>query len=279
MFDQATRLREIAERYCERPAQAKPYVITIASGKGGVGKSVIALNLGMRLAELGNATVVVDADENLGNIDVMAGISPLHRLGNVLCGEADIEDALVSVAENLHVVAGDSGNADHQSMTIDQQKQLLQDLAEMDAGFEFVVMDTAAGIGQNVIGSAVQSHETIIVTMAEPTAIMDAYALIKMISLADSLVPLKLIVNAARSAEEADDAATKLQRAVKHFLNRHVHYLGFVPYDTNVSKAIVRQLPIVKEFPHSGASLALNLLAEKIQEQKNSMRIRRFQAA
>lgn len=277
MLDQATRLREIAEQYCERPRSAKPHIITVTSGKGGVGKSTVALNLAIRLAQLGNRTLLLDADENLGNIDVMAGISPKLRLGDVLRGERDIEDVLVSPMRNFSILPGSSADVNYPPMTIEKQKELLNDIAGLEYPFDFLVIDTAAGIGQDIVSLAVQSHETIIVTHPEPTAVMDAYAMIKMITCADALIPLKLVVNSARVPAEADDTAAKLQLAVKHFLNRHVQYLGAIPYDTNVRQAIIRQNAVVAEFPTSAASLSLQWLAGKIVEQAADTRVRRFQ--
>jgi flagellar biosynthesis protein FlhG len=277
MVDQATRLREIAEQYCERPRIAKPHVITVTSGKGGVGKSMIALNLAVRLAELANQTLLFDADENLGNIDVMAGISPKARIGDLLRGEKDLEDILISPMKNLSILPGHSGDDECPTMTIAKQKELLDDITDRERRFDYVVIDTSAGLGENVVSCAVHSHETLVVTNPEPTALMDAYAIIKMISLADAMVPVKIVMNAAHDSDAADDSAAKLQMAVKHFLKRHVQYLGSIPYDISVSKAIHHQRAVVKEFPMSRASLSLNMLAERIVEQATSTRVRRFQ--
>ncbi len=277
MLDQATRLREIAEKYCERPAAVRPHILAVTSGKGGVGKSTVALNLAFRLAEMGSRTLLFDADENLGNIDVMAGISPARRLGHVLRGECDIETALESPMQNLFILAGSSGEMGYQRMTIEKRRELVNDFEDLEQQFDHIVIDTAAGIGEDVVSCAVQSHEAIIVTQSEPTAVMDAYAVIKMISLTDSLVPLNLIVNAARTPAEADDTATKLRQVVQHFLHRQLTYIGSIPYDTNVSKAVVHQQPVVTEFPVSAAALSLRLIAERIYEQAPRMRRRRFQ--
>jgi flagellar biosynthesis protein FlhG len=278
MRDQATRLREIAERYCERPA-TRPYTITVTSGKGGVGKSTIALNLAVRFAQLGNATMLLDADDNLGTLDVMAGVSPTRRLGDVLRGDADVDDALVSPMRDLFILAGNSGDSNVPRLNVTNQRTLLDTLSDLDAPCEYLIIDTAAGIGDDVVGFAVRSHETIVVTIPEPTAVMDAYAMIKMMTRADAAAPIRIIVNAAHSPAEADDTAAKLQLAVKTFLHRHVPYLGWIARDANVSHAIRRQSPVVKEFPLTKASLALQLIAERLLMQTSAARVRRFQAA
>lgn len=277
MLDQATRLREIAEQYCERPWSPKPHIITVTSGKGGVGKSIVALNLAVRLAELGNNTLIFDADENLASIDIMAGISPTLRLGNVLRGENDLEEVLVSPFENLSILPGNSGDSGYPKMTIEKQKELLNDLSCLEQRFDYIVIDTSAGLGDAVVNFAVHSHETLIVTNPGPTSVLGAYAIIKMIALFDAMVPLKVIVNNERVVGEAKETASKLQLAVKHFLDRSVQYLGSVPYDVNVWTAIVHQTAVVKEFPMSGASLALQMLAERIVEQGVNIPVRRFQ--
>ncbi|MBI5471718.1 MAG: MinD/ParA family protein [Ignavibacteriae bacterium] len=277
MLDQATRLREIAEKYCERPAVARPHILTITGGKGGVGKSTLALNLAIRFAELKNNTLLIDADENLGNLDVMAGVSPERRLGHVLRGECDLEAALVSPMKNLCMLAGSSGEMGYRHMTMERRRELLADVQDLEQRFDHIVLDTAAGIGEDVVSLAVQSHETIVVTQPEPTAVMDAYALIKMITLADPMAPLSLIVNAAHSPAEADDTATKLRQVVHHFLQRQITYLGSIPFDRNVSKAVVRQHPLVKEFPATSAALSIGMIAERICEHAPSMLRRRIQ--
>jgi flagellar biosynthesis protein FlhG len=278
MLDQATRLREIAEYHCERPKLNKPHIITIASGKGGVGKSTVALNIAVSLAKSGHATLLFDADENLGNIDVMAGISPLWRLGDVLRGEKDIEDTLLTPMKNLSILPGSSGDSRYIRMSLEKQKDMLRDCADLETHFDFLVIDTSAGIREETIGLAIQSHETIIVTVPQPTAIMDAYALIKMITMNDAMVPIKVAVNNARSSEEGEETADKLLQVVRHFLGRDIHVLGLIPYDANVSDAIARQNALVCEFPLSGASLSLQLMAERIAEQALVSGVRRFQS-
>lgn len=279
MLDQATRLREIAEKNCSRNSAMRPHIITVASGKGGVGKSTVALNLALRLAELGSASLLLDADENLGNIDVMAGISPKLRLGDILRGEKDIEDVIMKVTKNFSILPGNSGEREYPVMTLEKQKELLNDIADLDRHYDYLVIDTSAGIREDIINFAVRSHETLVITSPEPTAIMDAYALIKMISLADEFVPLKVVVNTARTPAEADDAAMKLQTAVNHFLKKHLHYLGSIPYDICVTRAVTRQSPVLKEFPLCGASLSMNMLAGRIAEQAAHLKTRRVRIA
>lgn len=277
MFDTEARLQEIAELHCTRPDSERLHIITVASGKGGVGKSTVALNVAWHLAQLGRKTLILDADENLGNIDVMTGVSPKMRLAHVLRRERDIEDVLVTLSKNLTILPGNSGDVDYPGMTIQQQRELLNDIGELDHGFEYLVIDTSAGVSEDIINFALHSHETLVVTSPEPTSLMDAYALIKMVSLTDPHVPLKIVVNCARTATEANETARKLQMVVTKFLKRQVYYLGSIPFDTNVTRAIIQQVPLVAEFPSTSASQALQWIAERIAEQKMHSGVRRIQ--
>lgn len=254
-------------------------MITVASGKGGVGKSTVALNLAIRFAQSGRKTLLVDADENLGNLDIMLGIAPDKRLGNVMRGERDLEDVLVSPMAYLTVLPGSSGDPDYPHMTLEQQATLLADLREISGDAQFIIIDAAAGIGNHVLGYAVNSHEALLVTVPEPTAVMDAYALIKMLTAADEHLPVKVIVNAVHKPAEGEETALKLQKAVKHFLDRPVHYVGAIPFDRNVSKSVTVQRPVVNEYPVSAAALSLRIIADRILEQVATRGIRRYQSA
>jgi flagellar biosynthesis protein FlhG len=254
-------------------------MIAVVSGKGGVGKSIVALNLAALLAARGNCTLLLDADQNLGNVDLMVGAAPRFRLGSVLAGEKDLSDVIVPLTQRLFLLPSDSGNTDYRPMSIEQQRDLLHSLSDLEQRFEYVVIDTAAGIGTIEIGFAVRSHEALVVTTPEPTSVMDAYAMIKLITAADPMVPVKLLVNEARTAAEADETARKLQMAVRHFLRRHVHFLGYVPHDLHVEKAVVLHSPVVQEFPLCAASRALAALAEKLLDQRRQRQERRFATA
>ena len=163
-------------------------------------------------------------------------------------------------------------------MSLERQNDLLRDCADLDTRFDFLVIDTSAGIREETISFVIQSHEAIIVTVPQPTAIMDAYALIKMITLNDAMVQLKVVVNNTKSPDEGEETAAKLQQAVRHFLGSDVQYLGSIPYETSVADATVRQNAVVREFPLSGAALSLQLMAERIAEHALTSGVRRFQS-
>ena len=267
MNDQATRLRQMtAERHLPPPT-AYPYVITITSGKGGVGKSTIALNLSLTLCALGKTVLLVDTDTNLGNLDVLLGIAPKFRLGHVVRGERDIEDVLVSPLPGLRLLPGSSGDVEYPPLSAEAQSSLMRDLKSLEDRSDYIIIDTAAGLTPEVIGYAVRADEIVVVTTPEPTAVLDAYAMIKVIHRTKPDISIKVVMNAVRVPAEADDAAAKLAVAVDRFLKRSFTYLGTIPYDQHVVTSISRQRAVVQEFPVSSASLSMKAMAQRFLQQ------------
>jgi flagellar biosynthesis protein FlhG len=265
MLDQATRLREMALllRRGER-LLPRAHIITVTSGKGGVGKSTISLNLSLQLCAMGKKVVLIDADANLGNLDIMLDVSPRYRLSHVLRGEVDVEDVLISPLEGLRVLPAGSGEPDYPSMTAERQQQLVDDLMRMEDRFDLLVIDTGAGLNAEIIGFAELADETIVISSPDPTAVMDAYAFMKVFWTGKPNGVVRLLVNEARTPGEADEVASKLRMAVTHFLKRELVYVGSIPFDPAVQKAVLRQEPLVAAFPRSAAALSLRVLAQHI---------------
>lgn len=174
IVDQATRLREIALGTYAVQTATMPYRISVTSGKGGVGKSTVALNLAIALCNYGQKVLLVDADSNLGNLDVLLGIAPRYRLGHVLHGKVDIEDALVSRYANLKILPGSSGDVDYPEMTTIVQQRFLQDLFSIEEHFDVLLIDTSAGLSKETVTYSLESDEAIVVTSIEPTSVMDS---------------------------------------------------------------------------------------------------------
>jgi len=264
IVDQATRLREIAiESYTVQTA-TMPYRIAVTSGKGGVGKSTVALNLAIGLCDIGQKVLLVDADSNLGNLDVLLGIAPRHRLGQVLHGRVDIEDALVSPYENLKILPGSSGDTDYPEMTTIVQDRFLQNLFSLEEHFDFLLIDTSAGLSRETIKYSLESDEAIVVTSIEPTSVMDSYAVIKTISISRPTERISVLMNASQVPSQADETVQKLRMAVDHFLKRDIGYLGSIPYDANMRHAVLAQEPVMKRYPTSAASLSLRAVAQTV---------------
>jgi flagellar biosynthesis protein FlhG len=267
MNDQATGLRQIAARNFATRPHVYPHVITITSGKGGVGKSTIALNLSLALCAFGKKVLLVDGDTNLGNLDFLLGLAPQFQLAHVLRGERDIEDVLVSAAPHLRLLPGSSGDLEYPHMNPETQRALVADLKQLEERSDYIVIDTSAGLSQEIVGYAVHSDETVVVTTPEPTAVMDAYAMIKVIHLTKPDVSIKVVMNAVRKPAEGDDAAAKLVVAVNRFLKTSFTYLGSIPYDQHVAKSTTHQKAVFEEFPTSSASLTVKAIAQRFLDQ------------
>jgi flagellar biosynthesis protein FlhG len=264
MPDQASRLRHLSDAHRRPKRTTFPHVITVTSGKGGVGKSTIALNLAIAMADKGVRVLLLDADANLGSIDIMLGVSPRFRLSHVLRGERDIEDVLLMPYPNLRVVPGNSGEAEYPVLHEQRQRELMTALRELEEWYDVLLVDTAAGMTPEVIGYCALADDVLLVTGVEPTAVMDAYAMIKTLSMRSPTLPVQVVLNAVRVPREGEEAVEKLQRAVKHFLRRDVECIGAVPYDRGVHRAIVEQKPIVRSSPRSAASLCINAIAREL---------------
>ena len=265
MRDQAARMRALA-RASTGSDRPRPHILTVTSGKGGVGKSTIALNLATLFGAMGRQTLLFDADANLASADLMLGLTPRYRLGDVLRGECDIQDALVAPFPGLAVLPGSSGEIDYPMLSADDQRELFDDLADLDQRQDLVVVDTGAGLSSEIIGYAELAHTVLLVTRAEPTAVIDAYAMVKVLLAGKPDSRVQLLVNGVRAPEEADQAAEKLQSAVRHFLRHDLEYVGFLPDDRDVLRALERREPVVRAFPGSAAALSLQALALRLVE-------------
>jgi len=261
MPDQAERMRQIAGLY-NRPA--RPHVITVTSGKGGAGKSTVALNLALTFCEMGRRVILLDGDANLGGLDVMLKISPRYRLADVLREEVDLEEALIAPREGLRILAGNSGEVDYPLMSGGVQERLMDEILGLRERYDVLMIDTAAGLTPEVIQYAEPADETLIVTTTEPTSILDAYAMMKVLWATRLGATVNLVVNAVREPRDADETVHRLRMAADRFLGRSFGYPGFVPYDPCVHAAIVEQEPVVTRFPRSAAALSLKAIGRSI---------------
>jgi flagellar biosynthesis protein FlhG len=261
ILDQATNLRQMTARTRATSKVSRPHVVTVTSGKGGVGKSTVALNLAIKLSEAGKNVLLVDADANLANLDVMVGLSPQWRLNHVLRREIDLEDALVNPYARLKILAGSSGDPEYPLHDMEQQNRLLHELVSTEERFDLVMIDTAAGLNREIVNFAIHSDDVLVVTNAEPTSVMDAYAMMKIVLAGNPAVPLSFIMNSIRLPQLAEEAAAKLQKALRHFLNAEARYVGFVPFDESIPRAVTQQKPLVKIYPNSAAGLSIQSFA------------------
>ncbi len=276
MRDQAERLRVLASEKKDTSMQdneplevneigPEGCVISFVSGKGGVGKSVIALNLAIAFAQHGNSVVLVDADLNLANTDVLLNLSPSGRLADFLLGKKDIDEILVKAPGGFWLIAGNSGAGEIAEFNLNEQERLFHALARK---FDIILFDTSAGLHDWVISLTLLSDITILVTTPEPTALMDAYALLKVVLMHSKTTPVRFIINQAE-AGEVKDVHSKLQIITKHFLQHEMQVLGGIPYDQQIHQSVMAQIPLMIQAPTSRSAQAINTLASYLVSEYN----------
>ena len=245
-------------------------IIAVTSGKGGVGKTNIVANLAVSLSELGKRVVVLDGDFGLANIDVLLGLTPRFHLGHVLFGNKTLSEIMVQGPQGLRIIPASSGLQRLSELTLEQRNQLVESFAHLDADTDYFIIDTAAGISRNVIHFLLSAHEVVVVSIPEPTAIVDAYALIKIIQKEDPKKSIQVLINAARDAEEAEEVFRQINSVVKRFLNREVAYFGHVERDSHVTQAVRNQVLVTHRYPNAPASRCFRHLARSLVQQESS---------
>lgn len=265
-MDQAEQLRKMVKQQNKPKNIAR--VITITSGKGGVGKTSTAVNLAIQLNRLGKRVVIFDADFGLANIEVMLGIRPTYNLADLMFRGKELNDIIADGIENVKFISGGSGISELTKLTKDQIIYLTQKLKELDNIVDIIIIDTSAGIADTVIDFLTASSEVILVATPEPTSITDAYALLKTLNRnpgfsADNTA-IKLLASRVLSESGGIEIKDKLCVVSSKFLNINLEYIGAVPYDPNVSKSIIYQKPISISYPNSIAARAFEELAGKL---------------
>lgn len=261
-MDQAANLRKLVLQNSDSPAK-KTRTIAVTSGKGGVGKTSIAVGLAIALARRGSSVTVLDADLGLANINVILGIIPKFNLYHVIKGKKKLKDILIEVPEGIKIIAGASGF--HQLANLDnrQREEFISALGELEND-DFLVVDTGAGVSQNVISFVVAADEVVVVTTPEPTAITDAYGIIKSIASQTPDKVIKLIVNRVQSVSEGRRVAQRVINIAGQFLNIKVEDLGFVFDDGMVPKSVRNQKPFIVTYPKSKASGCIMSIADRL---------------
>ncbi|MGD8191032.1 MinD/ParA family protein [Brevibacillus ginsengisoli] len=260
MRDQAERLRERLQRNLgSKPTR----IITVTSGKGGVGKSNFTLNFGLGLIERGQKVLIFDVDLGLANLDVLMGITSRNHIFQLIEQKKSIWDIIEKGPNGLEFIAGGSGFT--QVLQLDDQKlnRLFDQLSELQGYADTIFFDTGAGISNESMRFMLSADEILLVTTPEPTAITDAYAVIKMIHSRSPDAKIRMIINRASSYKEGKATADKLTMVAKRFLGIELETLGFVPDDENVMKAVKKQSPFLLEYPKSQASKGIRDLVDK----------------
>ena len=238
-------------------------VIAITGGKGGVGKSKVAINLSIALARMGRRVVLLDADLGLANIDVLLGISSKGNIADVISGEASLKDVMVEGPQGIKIVPASSGTQKMVSLNPLEHAGLINAFSEIANDLDVLIVDTAAGISDGVVSFLRAAQEVVVVVVDEPTSITDCYALIKLLNRDYDMYRFRVLANMVKSQEEGRHLFSKLTHVTDRFLDVALQYVGSIPYDEAVKKSVQRQRPVIEAYPRAKASLAYKALAEK----------------
>lgn len=272
-MDQATGLRNVVkmQQISQVPAQAR--VLTITSGKGGVGKSNMAVNLAVQLSRLGKRVIIFDADIGLANVEVMFGMIPKYNLSDVLYRGMSMRDIITKGPMNIGFISGGSGVMGLNNLTRDQILSVVSRLSELDSMADIVLVDTGAGISDSVMEFVLASPEVLLITTPEPSSLTDSYSLIKTLYRNPDFnykeTVINVIANRVNSAEEGQAVFDKFSSVVSKFLNWNVNYLGLIPQDPDVERAVRQQQVVSIYDPQAESSQAFAKIAESLVSGEN----------
>lgn len=239
-------------------------VMAITSGKGGVGKSNLTANFATLAAKAGHRVLVIDGDLGLANVEILMGLSPRHHLGHLLDGSANLEQVLAEGPHGVKILPGGSGVRSLTTLDDSQKMRLMAALDEIEDRFDVVLIDTGAGIGDNVLFFVGGAQQALLVVTPEPTSLTDAYACVKVLSLEGGVQNFDVVVNAAPTEQVARETFDKLCAVTGRFLKARMRFAGWVPRDENVHRAVLAQKPVVLAFPQSPAARAFNQVTDSI---------------
>jgi flagellar biosynthesis protein FlhG len=271
MGDQAETLRELMRNRAPAPSQPqgqrKTRIIAVSSGKGGVGKTNVSINMAIAYARLGKKVIVMDADLGLANVNVILNMIPKYNLYHVIRKQKTMKDIILDTEYGIRIVAGASGFSKIANLNEEERQNFIEELSTLSEA-DIIIIDTSAGVSNNVLDFIAASDDTIIVTTPEPTAITDAYGIIKIIATEiNSLnIGLKLIVNRVHSVTEGKRIAERIINIAGQFLNLKVDYLGCIYDDPAVLAAVLRQKPFMVADPRGKASICLQHMVGKLEK-------------
>ena len=239
-------------------------VLSVTSGKGGVGKTAAVANIGLSLARSGNKVLILDADLGLANVDVVFGLTPTYNLNHFFSGEADLEAIMVKGPHDIRILPAGSGLQSFIQLDSDHKLKLLDGLDSLNIYFDYLLIDTEAGISENVTYFNTAAQEIILVTTPDPAAITDVYALMKLLSTRYHEKHFNLAVNMVANEEEALDVYRKLSIVSNRYLDISIDYFGSIPFDRQMTEAIRKQQVIVELYPSSKTARAFAAIAERV---------------
>lgn len=272
-MDQAAKLRKIIKKNNEKNQSSfadktdDARIIAVSSGKGGVGKTNVTVNLAIALAKMDKKVIVIDADLGLANIDVVLGIIPKYNLLHVLKDEIEISNIIMEGPNNISLLSGGSGIIDFVNLSEKQLEKLIDSFQFLNKTHDYILIDTGAGISKSVLSFINAAGEVIVVVTPDPTSITDSYALLK--NIADYEKDVSILVNMTTSNDEAHSVFRKISLASRKFLNMELNDIGFVYDDNHVTKSVRMQRPFMTEYPTCLASKGIELLAYNLDNDEN----------
>ncbi len=264
MNDQAQSLRGKYKQHIGINENNGTRVIAITSGKGGVGKSSIALNLSLEMAQKGKRVYLLDGDMGMANLHVLLGISPKYTLTHVMTGQKDIDDIVLDGPCGIKLISGGTGFYEMANLSKWRLQQFILKLRAIAELADFLIIDTGAGISETVLTLVLAAEHILVVTTPEPTAITDAYGGIKAIISHERKTYIELIINMVKDYEEASLTGQKLQAVARSFLNTEIGILGHVVNDRCVPNAVANQDPFVLSYPNSEASKCIKRVSQEL---------------
>ena len=273
-MDQAENLRNIIKMN-QQPQRPVARVITVTSGKGGVGKSNTAINLAIQFRQMGQRVIILDADFGLANIEIMFGTVPRHNLCDLIYQGKNIKDIITWGPGGVGFISGGSGIAGLSNLSREYLIYIIQNLAELDALADIVIVDTGAGISDAVLEFLVASGEIILVTTPEPTSITDSYSLLKALNrhsrFSSETSQIKVMANKVDNKDEGKALFTKLNAVVARYLKLPISYLGSVPQDSHLNQAVMQQTPVSLANPNAKSAKAYQEIAQVLMYGEQSL--------
>lgn len=267
-MDQATKLRQMVQ---DKMEQSNARVIAVTSGKGGVGKTSLSVNIAVEMSKRGKKVVIFDADFGLANVEVMLGIRPKYNLLDLIYNNKTMPEIITKGPNDIGFISGGSGVSELASLDIVNIKKIISELVKLDRMYDVVIIDTGAGITDSVMEFVMVSPEVLLVVTPEPTSITDAYSLLKVLRRRDSFNPLyktiNIVSNRVNDENEGKEIFSKINTVSSKFLSTKLKYLGAVPYDKNASIAIIEQKPVVMAYPTAQSSKSIVSLVGRLMDE------------